>query len=270
MSDDLFSQRYGYRAAEQALVYEDAPDAIRQGLREVLEKCEYSAPSAQRAVICAALRARPDQGNWSEYPNIDQEVDSLLYSLEWWQFYDLCEKLSRKIGPEIHVQNSGTYFDMKLNELFKEEGIGYEIVDGYIARSVSPEFTEAAAAADTALSDADTHGASLEQFRKASSFLNAMPPDYENAVKEAVNSLEGVLQVVTGMHGQSLPSLLSKLDPPLPSKIRKICLELYGYGSGTQGGRHAGIGGYVPGGEEAEFILHCVAAAVRYIASRYA
>jgi len=61
-------------------IREDAPESIRVGLREVLAKIGFDRPSSQRLVICQALRARPDPGNWSEYPNINQEVDMASFT----------------------------------------------------------------------------------------------------------------------------------------------------------------------------------------------
>ncbi len=44
----------------------------------------------------------------------------------------------------------------------------------------------------------------LEQFEKALGFRNGLPPDHANAVKEAVNSLEAVLQIVANKPSPSV------------------------------------------------------------------
>ena len=36
MTEEKFSERYGYKSEESALIYENAPEQIRVGLREVL------------------------------------------------------------------------------------------------------------------------------------------------------------------------------------------------------------------------------------------
>ena len=96
-----------------------------------------------------------------------------------------------------------------------------------------------------------------------------MPPDYPNAVKEAVNAVEGTLQVVVNMPGTALPTLLSNLNPPLPSSLKKLYDGLYAYGSASEGARHAGVGGHLPTADEAEIIIHTGAAAIRYVIKRY-
>ena len=109
---------------------------------------------------------------------------------------------------------------------------------------------------------------------KALGFRNSMPPDYPNAVKESVNAMEGVWQIITGRPGTALPTLLTGLQESdcfesLPSSLKRIYDALYGYGSGSEGARHAGVGGDVPEAEEAELIIHTCAAAIRYAIKTY-
>ena len=70
--------------------------------------------------------------------------------------------------------------------------------------------------------------------------------------------------------GTALPTLLSSIEPSLPSGLKKLYDGLYGYGSGSEGARHAGVGGDVPEAQEAEFIIHSAAAAIRYAIKSYA
>ena len=48
-------------------------------------------PPPLRIIICRALRVRPDPGNWSEYPNVWDEVQGLMYGCEWFKVYDIIE-----------------------------------------------------------------------------------------------------------------------------------------------------------------------------------
>lgn len=247
-----FSERYGYKN-KGILIYEDAPESVRVGIREILANLGLRSPIDQRDLICRALRKRPDPGNWSEY-NIDNEVDNLIHDIEWYEFYDMCEKITA-LKPEI---------EDSFNVLFQEEYIGYKMTDGYIEKVGSKEFDEAIIEVLEVLKP-DKFTAPLEQFKKALRFRNNLPPDYANAVKESVISLEGVLQVSFGKLGTPLPSILTDLKTDIPKKFIKIFKELYGYGTATEGGRHSSVGGYVPSSEEAEFIIHCSAASIRYV-----
>ena len=59
---DSFSGRYGYkRKSSDVVIYEDAPEALRVGLREILAEMGFERPTAQRRIICKALRRRPNR-----------------------------------------------------------------------------------------------------------------------------------------------------------------------------------------------------------------
>ena len=267
MSEESFSKRYGYGREPTDLIYEDAPEQIRQGLKEVLGQCGCVGPHEQRAVICKALRVRPNPDNWSPGP-VDQEVDYLLHKLEWYEFYNLCEKLDRLVERVEDWDTGRSVFEISLNKLFEEEHIGYRMEWGKVEKVGSEEFAQAEYDAREQLRESKFK-IPLKQFEKALGFRNGMPPDYPNAVKEAVNAIEGVCQVIAGEPGVSLPTLLSGLHPPLPSGLKKLYDGLYGYGSGSEGARHSNVGGHVSTGEEAEFILHAAAGAIVYLIKKY-
>jgi hypothetical protein len=259
MTEEKFSERYGYKSEESALIYENAPEQIRVGLREVLEICGYKTPSNQRTIVCKALRRMPDENNWTDYPNVDFEVTELINGLIWYNFYNLCEKLSKRIGGN---------FEDNLNKLFREENIGYQIKEGKIDKLGTADFRKITEQAMLILSSPRFEVPS-KQYSKAMNFRNSLPPDYPNAVKEAVNSVEGILQIVAKMPGVAMPAILTGLNPQLPSGLKKLYDGLYGYGSGSEGARHSGVGGHVPTAEEAEFIIHSCSAAIRYIVHKY-
>jgi len=181
----------------------------------------------------------------------------------------MCERIARDIGPEIEDSDTGgTYFETLLNNLFQEENVGYQIHDGNINKAGSDEFDAAIGDAVESLQDS-LHSAPHRQLTKALAFRNSLPPDYPNAVKEAVNAVEGTWQVVVDMPGVALPTILTSLDPKLPSGLKKLYDGLYGYASGSEGARHSSVGGHVPTGEEAELIIHTAAAAISYAISQY-
>lgn len=270
--DDSFSRRYGFSGRSNR-IREAAPESVRVGLREVLEKIGFDRPSSQRQVICQALRARPDPGNWSEYPNINQEVDDLIHSLKWFKFYDMCEKLNsleevrhQGVMSPAYVE---TLFSHELNKLFAEENVIYRMnEEGKIHPEGSEQFEEAIHEAIEKLVD-PIFQPPLEQFEKALGFRNGLPPDHANAVKEAVNSLEAVLQIVTNKPSVALPQVLTNSDLGYDSHIERIMKELYGLGCAVQGGRHAGVGGLIPSAIEADCAIHFSAACIAYAISKF-
>ena len=253
----MLGQPFSIRAGlmeNSPLVYDDAPEGIRYGLREVLEDLGYAGPKSQRRILCKALRVMPDSGNWSDYPNVDDEVTQLVSIQPWYRFFDAMERIV-KFLPDENVAN----YHEKMNELFSEERVGYRFESGSIVRMGTEEFHGAVEGALTALQD-DRFAVPRRQFQRAYEFRNARPPDWANTIKEAVNSVEGVLQVIYQRPGVSLPSILSQNFPDnLPGGIKKLFQGLYSQGSGTVGARHAAVGGNEPNGPRAELAIHTAA-----------
>ena len=254
MSNQPFSVREGL-VDETPLIYDDAPDALRYGLRGVLMSLGYKTPRAQRHILCNALRVFPDNNNWTDYPNIDNEVVDLLATDPWYEFFNALERLHQS----LYEEQAATYYE-KMNALFAEERIGYRFDSGIIVRLGTEEFHEAVTNARHALQD-KRFVEPRRQFERAYEFRNERPADWANAIKEAVNSVEGVLQVIYQCPGLTLTSIISENFPAeLPKGIKKLFRSLYSQGSGTRGARHASIGGTEPTGPRAELAIHIAAA----------
>jgi hypothetical protein len=79
------------------------------------------------------LLTAPDRNNWSDYPNIWEEVLRLLVSCEWFEVYDIAEALWRAVEHDSDRQD--VFLD-ELNRFFQEKGIGWELKapDGIVFR----------------------------------------------------------------------------------------------------------------------------------------
>ena len=87
---ESFSERYGYnKIPPDHYVYEDAPEQLREYVKRVVYRDLGKGPRFLRSIICSTLLVREDPSNWSEYPNIDWEVDGHLHDMEWYQVYDV-------------------------------------------------------------------------------------------------------------------------------------------------------------------------------------
>ena len=252
--EQSFSRRAGLRK-EQVLVFDEAPEHLRYGLREVLHELGYESPGGQRTILCKALRVAPDPSNWSDYPNIESEVVGLVMKEPWYEFFDALERLPKF----LEWNEKGDYHD-SMNALFSETGVGYRFQSGKIIREGTEEFDSAIVEARGALQDA-RFAEARRQFERGLEFRSARPPDWANAIKEAVNSVEGILQVIYGRPGIALTTVVKEeLPSSLPSNIAALFKSLYGQGSGTEGARHAAIGGNEPTAARAELALHLAAA----------
>src|SRR5215831_20159716 len=88
----FFSQRHGYGQRREIIVREGAPEGLRMGLVQIGRDMGMNY-SNLREVICHVLRRRPDPGNWSEIPNVRDEVNELLTECDWYRVYNIAERL---------------------------------------------------------------------------------------------------------------------------------------------------------------------------------
>ena len=79
-----FSERHGFNRVYETeiTVREDAPYDLRGVIVELAYKCGFS-PKSLRTLVCSVLLKRPDENNWSEFPNVDYEVRELIDGCIW-------------------------------------------------------------------------------------------------------------------------------------------------------------------------------------------
>jgi hypothetical protein len=105
-----------------------------------------------------------------------------------------------------------------------------------------------------------------KQWLKAKNFIDSVPPDYENSIKESINSVESCLKILTGEKSSTLGQLIKKLD--LDSDIAKLISSAYGMLSNKDFVRHGGVSHQVIGVEEATFFLEFSATAIVYLVEK--
>ena len=253
MTNSSFSEREGLRRTTP-LIYDQAPYQLRYGVRGVLARLDYRTPTVQRRVLCGALRTPPDPENWSD-SNVDTEVAELLMTPLWPKFFDALERIPthlREDEVELYYQET--------NALLADEGIGYRFESGQLIRVGTDEFHSAVNSARNSLRG-DRFAEPRRQFDRANQFRNSCPPDWPNAIKEAVNSVEGTLQVIYNRPGVPLTTIMTDSFPSdVPGGIKRLFRALYSQGSGTEGARHAAIGGDQPTAARAELAIHVATA----------
>jgi len=90
--EDSFSKRHGFHPEEKEItIRHDASYDMRGVIVDIAYGNSFI-PKTLRPVVCRALRKRPDLNNWSEYPNIDEEIRNLLDDCEWYKVYDVIER----------------------------------------------------------------------------------------------------------------------------------------------------------------------------------
>jgi hypothetical protein len=117
-----FSDRYGYSTdAVEITVREDAPDDLRYAVAQIAKSAGLT-PKTIRNIVCQVLFVAPDPNNWSEYPNIWEEVLGLLKDCEWFKVYDIAEAVWRSLE---YNDESQQIFQDELNRCFaRRESVG--------------------------------------------------------------------------------------------------------------------------------------------------
>lgn len=173
-----------------------------------------------------------------------------------WDYYDQFN----------HKYNKKSIFEI-LNDVFKQEYVGYRFVDGIITpitdQSEINTITEALN---------NKYEIVYEHLSKANKLLGDRSlPDYENSIKESISAVEALGEIITGLKGKeaTLGNILKKLEDrgvTIHGGLKSAFNILYGYTSDANGIRHAGdIGGPASTFEEAKFMLVACCAFVNYL-----
>ena len=230
-----FSDRQGYRpAAAQITVHEDAPSELR-GALPLIAKAAGMQPSAMRQVICEVLLVSPDQDNWSEYPNIWNEVTCLIEEARWYKVYDIAESLYAKLATNGRCRpGPADEFERRLNDFFVENGVGWELCDGQITHRGSEAFARSTHEVPDRL-EASGHQRAANEMREALSDISRRPePDITGAIQHAMAALEATARKVSGQPKPTLGKLVPTLG--LPAPLDQAVHKLWGYASDR--GRH--------------------------------
>ena len=101
------------------------------------------------------------------------------------------------------------------------------------------------------------------QWLKAKNFIFTSPPDFENSIKESVNSIESCLMILLSQPKDTLGKLIKNQN--IDTDIGKIISQAYGLCSNKDFVRHGGMQNQPIGKFEAEFFLDFAASAIIYI-----
>jgi hypothetical protein len=262
--EQSFSKRHRYSgAAKEITIREDAPESLRYVVLQTAVELGWG-PSSLRRILCRVLRVPPDAGNWSEYPNIWDEVQSLMYRCDWFRVYDFIEALYAWLAKNDFEQGKtdAPQFAEALNEFFIEEGIGWQLVDGHIVTRGTEAF-EAVVTEATAALEATERPTAARHLHEALQDLSRRPDaDLPGAVYHAMGSLECVARDFTGDSKATLGEVLKRYPGLLPKPLDEALSKIWGYASNEA--RHVEEG-REPNREEAELLVGLAAALSTYL-----
>lgn len=262
---ERFSDRHGYQpTAVEISVREDAPDYLREAIPSLAFSVGMDS-TAMRQTICEVLLKQPDPGNWSD-DNVRGEIYWLLGNTLWHKVYDIVEVLYEKIvkNSEWLNDDAADEFERRLNELFVENGIGWELRNGKITHRGSEAFDKITREVPDRLDESGFQRAK-EQLREALKGISRRPePDITGAIDHAMKGLEAIAREVTGQPKPTLGKLVPLLDLPVP--LDQAVSKLWGFAS--ERSRHIREQQQAPNLAEAELIIFVSHALCDFIVKR--
>ena len=261
MSKQTFSKRQGFHSLneKEITVREDAPEGLRGFIRMAFYDLKKN-PSDLRTITTRVLRIPPDRNNWSEYPNIDYEVEEYLESCDWYYVYDIIEAIIQSLNHEQKAT-----FTEDMNEYFVANGIGWKIVNGLIETRGDEVFEIAVKTVVTVLETAKLQTAKTE-IREALRDLSRRPePDITGAIQHSLACLECVAREIAGDKKATLGELIKKYPNIVPKPLDAAIEKVWGFTS--EQGRHLREGN-APEYLEAELVVELSAAISTYLGKK--
>lgn len=278
LEDDLmlegesFSRRMGYSASPPITIWDDAPENFRYGILRVASDDLETSPDSLREIVCKVLRTRPDPTNWSPYPNIWNEVESLAMRCEWFKFYDVVEAIAASIR-EKRVRFNGNYFsgqqrfDALASELMADLGMGWKLKDGVFQVRGEESYEAHLTLAMTTLTETNRPTA-ITELKEAIRDISRRPvPDNSGAIQHAMAGLECVARDIANDPKPTLGTLIKNHPDLIPKPVDVAIEKLWGYASEIA--RH-GREGNEPTREEAMLTVGIAATLVNYLVHKTA
>jgi len=193
-------------------------------------------PKLLRDLVCGVLRKRPDPGNWSEYPNIQEEVELLVYNCEWYRIYDIVEavhaELARAHPHDFNYVNQKVQtFDDEINSALREFGIGWQLQDGMLQARGDDPFEAVVNQANEALVEAGKATAHNELQEALKDISRRPKPDATGAIQHCMAALECIAKDVTGEPKATLGQIIAQHKTIVPKPLDQAVDKLWGFAS---------------------------------------
>ncbi len=271
-----FSGRHGLTVPDPDItVRDDAPQELRDFIIEIAQRAGYTA-QAMRSIIFLVLHV-PADPDASSYDWVINDVRYRLGDAAWFHVYDVIEELyapadavvwhedpwgNRRRGARSRPAIAQDLFSRELNQFFRAQGIGWQLVDGKVEARGSESFEHDVRGTIEQLGDTGRDTAASE-LREAIRDLSRRPePDLSGAVHHAMNALECTERDVTGDPNSTLGAILKRHPQLIPKPLDTAVEKAWGYASNR--GRHIEEGN-LPSYRDAELIVGISAVLCRYL-----
>jgi hypothetical protein len=252
-----FSKRHGFASTPEVRFRYGAPENLRYAIIQIAN--DVLSYSQIRAVVCRVIHEAPNPGNWSEVPNIRDEVQQLISSADWFYVYDIIEENLRIIEAS-RGYDAAVEYAKKINDAFVGTGAGWQLKagEGIVIRG-DAEFEDAVQQARDSLGNAGFSVAQNE-LREALRDISRRPePDLTGAIHHSLGALEAAARYVNGSE-KGFGDIVDQIGIPKPLDI--ALSKMWGYSSNF--GRHVSPTN-VPSLNDATLVVHLASAFCRYL-----
>jgi len=227
---DRFSRRFGHQPQEAEItIREDAPGGFRYAVLNIaVDDCGLQ-PSDLRSIVCRVLKTRPNESNWSEYPNVWNEVEGLVDRCEWFRVYDIVEAIYQYLARKYrHIE-----FEDAVNECFLEMGIGWQLKNGRVDTRGEQTFEAVLHQAAESLAEAELPTAKHELVEAIHDMSRRPKPDLSGAVHHAMAALECIARQATGDSKSTLGEVIKRNPELFPRPLDEVVSKCWGFSSET-------------------------------------
>lgn len=266
----------------------DFPSSARNGLLhtlvELIEKEYVKSWGAVARELRRIDRQAPVSYNESSASGQRQaEIDAktILNEMSWDKVYDFCERLHNHLAcatgynwnDEFHEKTSKeevkNFIAEEIQRLFEEESLAFDFGQGLVQRRGRKHTTEITTRAQVVLGDPRLSNARRHYDKAMAFFRNPNSPDFENAVKEAVCSVEAAGKTLfpsarAATLGDLAKWFSSTKDVAVPKALAQTITGIYAYRSGGDGIGHGGSAGGIATAEVTEYVLAVCASQIIY------
>ncbi len=257
-----FSERNGFAPTPQITIREDAPDGLPDAMIENAYECGLSY-SDIRSMLCRTMAHKINDGNRSETP-IRNEIFIAVRSYPWYKVYDVAENLLYRLSEMPYIDCKPDKYVEKMNELFVNLGIGWELKQGEgIVFRGDDAFQSATAETANILQNTGRKKAASE-IKEAIKGISRRPkPDITGAISHAMAALECVARDIL-MSKKALGKIAKNLD--LPKPLDDAVANLYRFSS--QHARHVSEESRATR-DDAVLVVHISCAVSTYLSKKY-
>lgn len=265
MNNQSFSKRHGFKASGGEIIFRhEAPEELRNAIIQIAYQLDFNYKDLREAVCDILLKTPNYSGNWTEIPNVRDEVLDLIHNCNWFKVYDIAEYLYRYIKKMRHLDDANDYQE-RLNDFFIECGYGWNMVNGIIIARGEESIEKHIERAKELLDKHEMNTAKREINEAINDISKRPDPDITGAIQHSLAGLECVCREITGDKKATLGKILN-INPDLfPIPLEKTAESIWGYAS--EMGRHIREG-REPEYEESELMVGLCSVLIVYLLSK--